>query len=118
MESSCSVQSHFLDFLWSLGRPVEVGRRRGGGFNANSSGQCSDWSLLGNRTLSGVNGDLKSLAPPSALIYIFYFLEFMAVLGDSGGGVFNGERFVLMHTDALTEITFIVPSSSFSELSI
>jgi len=42
----------------------------------------------------------------------------MAVLGDSGGGVFNGERFVLMHTDALTEITFIVPSSSFSELSI
>ncbi|XP_056294569.1 ral GTPase-activating protein subunit beta isoform X3 [Pseudoliparis swirei] len=77
VESSCSVQSHFLDFLWSLGRPVEVGRRRGGGFNANSS-------------------------------------EFMAVLGDSGGGVFNGERFVLMHTDALTEITFIVPSSSFT----
>lgn len=26
--------------------------------------------------------------------------------------MFNGERFVLMYTDALTEITFIVPSSS------
>ncbi|XP_068578263.1 ral GTPase-activating protein subunit beta [Cebidichthys violaceus] len=76
VEFSCSVQSHFLDFLWSLGRPVEVGRlRQEGGFNTNSS-------------------------------------EFPAVLGDSGGGVFNGERFVLMYTDALTEITFIVPSSS------
>ncbi|XP_031705975.1 ral GTPase-activating protein subunit beta [Anarrhichthys ocellatus] len=76
VEFSCSVQSHFLDFLWSLGRPVEMGRlRQGGGFNTNSS-------------------------------------EFPAVLGDSGGGVFNGQRFVLMYTDTLTEITFIVPSSS------
>ncbi|XP_068450692.1 ral GTPase-activating protein subunit beta-like [Clinocottus analis] len=73
VESSCSVQPHFLDFLWSLGRPVEVGRRHGAGFNAK---------------------------------------EFPAVLGDSGGGVFNGERFVLMYTDALTELTFVVPSSS------
>ncbi|KAM8917363.1 ral GTPase-activating protein subunit beta-like isoform 2-T2 [Spinachia spinachia] len=75
VESCCSVQSHFLDFLWSLGRPAEVGRRQGGGFNPNTS-------------------------------------EFQAVLGDSGGGVFNGERFVLMYTDALTEITFTVPSPS------
>ncbi|XP_023209321.1 ral GTPase-activating protein subunit beta-like isoform X1 [Xiphophorus maculatus] len=33
------------------------------------------------------------------------------VLGDSGGGVFDGRRFVLKFADALTEITFIVPSS-------
>ncbi|XP_008304382.1 ral GTPase-activating protein subunit beta-like, partial [Stegastes partitus] len=38
--------------------------------------------------------------------------EFPAVLGDSGGGVFDGQRFVLMFADALTEITFIVPSPS------
>ncbi|XP_062419956.1 ral GTPase-activating protein subunit beta [Pungitius pungitius] len=75
VESCCSVESHFLDFLWSLGRPAEVGRRQRGRFNPNTS-------------------------------------EFPAVLGDSGGGVFNGERFVLMYTDALTEILFIVPSSS------
>ncbi|XP_037623458.1 ral GTPase-activating protein subunit beta-like isoform X3 [Sebastes umbrosus] len=76
VESSCSVPSHFLDFLSSLGQPVEAGRRQGGGVNTNSS-------------------------------------EFPAVLGDSGGGVFNGERFVLMYANALTEITFIVPSSSY-----
>nr|XP_040058547.1 ral GTPase-activating protein subunit beta isoform X2 [Gasterosteus aculeatus aculeatus] len=73
VESCCSVQSHFLDFLWSLGRPAAVGRRQCGGSNT---------------------------------------LEFPAVLGDSGGGVFNGERFVLMYTDALTEMTFLVPSPS------
>nr|XP_046241115.1 ral GTPase-activating protein subunit beta isoform X2 [Scatophagus argus] len=75
VESSCSVPSHFLDFLSSLGRPVEAGQRQVGGVTSKSS-------------------------------------EFPAVLGDSGGGVFNGERFVLMYADALTEITFIVPSSS------
>ncbi|XP_070848760.1 ral GTPase-activating protein subunit beta [Chaetodon trifascialis] len=75
VESSCSVPSHFLDFLSSLGQPVEVGRRQVGGVSTSS-------------------------------------LEFPAVLGDSGGGVFNGERFVLMYVDTLTEITFIVPSSS------
>ncbi|XP_043978083.1 ral GTPase-activating protein subunit beta-like isoform X2 [Gambusia affinis] len=37
--------------------------------------------------------------------------ELGAVLGDSGGGVFDGRRFVLKFADALTEITFIVPSS-------
>ncbi|XP_073323632.1 ral GTPase-activating protein subunit beta [Pagrus major] len=75
VESSSSVLSHFLDFLASLGRPVEVGLRQVGKVSTDS-------------------------------------LEFPAVLGDSGGGVFNGEKFVLMYTDALTEITFIVPSSS------
>ncbi|XP_070758296.1 ral GTPase-activating protein subunit beta-like [Enoplosus armatus] len=75
VESSCSVPSHFLDFLSSLGQPVEAGRRQVGGIGTNSS-------------------------------------EFPVVLGDSGGAVFDGERFVLMYADALTEITFIVPSSS------
>ncbi|XP_017158752.1 ral GTPase-activating protein subunit beta isoform X2 [Poecilia reticulata] len=37
--------------------------------------------------------------------------EFEAVLGDSGGGVFDGRRFVLKFADALTQIAFIVPSS-------
>ncbi|XP_034722299.1 ral GTPase-activating protein subunit beta-like [Etheostoma cragini] len=72
VESSCSVPSHFLDFLSSLGWPVEVGQRQGGGVSTNS-------------------------------------LEFLAVLGDSGGGVFDGEKFVLMFANALTEVTFIVP---------
>ncbi|KAM3620922.1 uncharacterized protein V6R79_003686 [Siganus canaliculatus] len=38
--------------------------------------------------------------------------EFFAALGDSGGGVFNGEKFVLTYADTLAEITFVVPSSS------
>ncbi|KAM4582558.1 ral GTPase-activating protein subunit beta [Fundulus diaphanus] len=36
--------------------------------------------------------------------------EFPAVLGDSGGSVFDGRRFILKFADALTWITFIVPS--------
>ncbi|KAM9361398.1 ral GTPase-activating protein subunit beta [Symphorus nematophorus] len=75
VESSCSALSHFLDFLSSLGHPVEVGRQQMGGASTNH-------------------------------------LEFHTVLGDSGGGVFNGQRFVLRYMDALSEITFIVPSSS------
>uniref|UniRef100_A0A673GXL3 Ral GTPase-activating protein subunit beta-like n=1 Tax=Sinocyclocheilus rhinocerous TaxID=307959 RepID=A0A673GXL3_9TELE len=31
-------------------------------------------------------------------------------LGDTGGGVFNGEKRVLYYADALTEIAFVVPS--------
>ncbi|KAM7006209.1 ral GTPase-activating protein subunit beta [Tautogolabrus adspersus] len=73
VDSSSSVSSYFLDFLSSLGWPVEVGCRQV--FKANRA-------------------------------------EFPAVLGNSGGSVFNGEKFVLMFIDALTEITFIVPSSS------
>ncbi|XP_051249746.1 ral GTPase-activating protein subunit beta isoform X3 [Dicentrarchus labrax] len=80
VESSCNIPSHFLDFLSSLGQPVEVGQQQVCGVSTNSS-------------------------------------EFSAVLGDSGGGVFNGERFVLMYADDLTEITFIVPSSSSSSSS-
>ncbi|XP_016431328.1 ral GTPase-activating protein subunit beta-like [Sinocyclocheilus rhinocerous] len=33
-------------------------------------------------------------------------------LGDTGGGVFNGEKRVLYYADALTEIAFVVPSLS------
>ncbi|XP_071349372.1 ral GTPase-activating protein subunit beta-like isoform X2 [Trachinotus anak] len=77
VESRCSIPSHFLDFLSSLGWPAEVGPRQW-----NSTGSSSP--------------------------------EFCAVLGDSGGGVFNGEKFVLMFSDALTELSFIVPSSSSS----
>lgn len=36
--------------------------------------------------------------------------EFAAVLGDGGGAVFDGRRFVLKFADALTQIAFIVPS--------
>ncbi|XP_051804715.1 ral GTPase-activating protein subunit beta-like [Acanthochromis polyacanthus] len=75
VESRCSVQSHFLDLLSSLGWPVQVGQQQGGGAHSSRS-------------------------------------EFRAVLGDSGGDVFDGRTFVLMFSDALTDITFIVPSPS------
>lgn len=35
--------------------------------------------------------------------------EFVAV-GETGGGIFNGEKRVLYYADALTEIAFVVPS--------
>lgn len=37
--------------------------------------------------------------------------EFVAV-GETGGGIFNGEKRVLYYADALTEIAFVVPSLS------
>nr|XP_057910771.1 ral GTPase-activating protein subunit beta isoform X2 [Doryrhamphus excisus] len=40
--------------------------------------------------------------------------EFLAVIGESGGRVFDGDKFVLKYADALTDITFIVPSASSS----
>ncbi|XP_019736630.1 ral GTPase-activating protein subunit beta-like isoform X2 [Hippocampus comes] len=39
-------------------------------------------------------------------------VEFIPALGQSGGHAFDGDRFVLKYEDALTDITFIVPSSS------
>ncbi|KAM9859251.1 ral GTPase-activating protein subunit beta [Aulostomus maculatus] len=73
--SSCSVSSHFLDFLSTLGWPAEAGHPQP------------------DRTRT-------------------HNAEFLTALGESGGGVFDGEKFVLMYADALTRITFIVPSSS------
>lgn len=66
-------------------------------------------SVLHFVALPGVKGYMQSLCSSRAA---YHFPEFPAALGDSGGGVFNGERFVLMYADALTELTFIVPSSS------
>ncbi|XP_077434077.1 ral GTPase-activating protein subunit beta-like isoform X2 [Vanacampus margaritifer] len=39
-------------------------------------------------------------------------VEFTAALAQSGGGAFDGKRFVLKYEDALTDLTFVVPSSS------
>ncbi|XP_068598211.1 ral GTPase-activating protein subunit beta-like [Brachionichthys hirsutus] len=52
---------------------------------------------------------LSSLGQPVALGHRLG--KFSAVLGNSGGGVFNGDKYVLMYAEALTEIAFIVPSS-------
>uniref|UniRef100_A0A673G501 Ral GTPase-activating protein subunit beta n=1 Tax=Sinocyclocheilus rhinocerous TaxID=307959 RepID=A0A673G501_9TELE len=38
------------------------------------------------------------------------FINDSVTLGDTGGGVFNGEKRVLYYADALTEIAFVVPS--------
>ncbi|XP_072237438.1 ral GTPase-activating protein subunit beta [Leuresthes tenuis] len=73
VEDRCHVQSHFLDFLSSLGWPADVQQQQVG------------------RVIAGHS-------------------EFPAALGNSGGAAFDGRRFVLMSTDALTAITFIIPS--------
>ncbi|XP_061542913.1 ral GTPase-activating protein subunit beta-like isoform X2 [Phycodurus eques] len=39
-------------------------------------------------------------------------VDFAAALGQSGGGAFDGDRFVLKYDDALTDVTFVVASSS------
>uniref|UniRef100_A0A673W0G4 Ral GTPase-activating protein subunit beta n=1 Tax=Salmo trutta TaxID=8032 RepID=A0A673W0G4_SALTR len=81
VESSANVQHHFLEFLMSLGWPVEVGQHPGWTGSVYTS-----WSINNHNN----NGD--SIPP------------------DTGGGVFNGEKRVLYYADALTEIAFVVPS--------
>uniref|UniRef100_A0A8C6LAB0 Ral GTPase-activating protein subunit beta n=1 Tax=Nothobranchius furzeri TaxID=105023 RepID=A0A8C6LAB0_NOTFU len=82
VESSATVQPHFLEFLLSLGWPVDVGRHPGWTGHLDTS-----WSL--NSCF-----DNKEAATPE----------------DTGGSAFNGERKVLYYADALTEIAFVVPS--------
>ncbi|KAL0977874.1 hypothetical protein UPYG_G00162460 [Umbra pygmaea] len=86
VESSSNVQHHFLEFLLSLGWPVEVGQHPGWTGSVYTS-----WSINNH----GGDG-----SPP----------EDTVSLGDTGGSIFNGERRVLYYADALTEIAFVVPS--------
>nr|XP_046167533.1 ral GTPase-activating protein subunit beta-like isoform X6 [Oncorhynchus gorbuscha] len=88
VESSANVQHHFLEFLMSLGWPVEVGQHPGWTGSVYTS-----WSINNHNN----NGD--SIQPDDTI-----------TLGDTGGGVFNGEKRVLYYADALTEIAFVVPS--------
>ncbi|KAJ8369641.1 hypothetical protein SKAU_G00096690 [Synaphobranchus kaupii] len=85
VDSSASVQHHFLEFLLSLGWPVDVTRHPGWTGNVETS-----WSI-------NACGDGQQQ-------------EDAVALEDSGGGVFNGEKRVLYYADALTEIAFVVPT--------
>ncbi|XP_032898018.1 ral GTPase-activating protein subunit beta isoform X6 [Amblyraja radiata] len=83
VESTSNVQSNFLEFLLSLGWPVNVGKHPGW------SGHISTSWLI--NTTGGSEED--TLSPD-----------------DTGGGIFSGEKNALYYADALTEIAFVVPS--------
>ncbi|XP_066558893.1 ral GTPase-activating protein subunit beta isoform X5 [Amia ocellicauda] len=87
VDSAANVQHHFLEFLLSLGWPVDVGRHPGWTGNTFTS-----WSINTCNDSEGQNQ------------------EETVTLEDTGGGVFNGEKKVLYYADALTEIAFVVPS--------
>ncbi|XP_055507936.1 ral GTPase-activating protein subunit beta isoform X5 [Leucoraja erinacea] len=83
VESTSNVQSNFLEFLLSLGWPVNVGKHPGWTGHISTS-----WLI---NTTGGSEED--TLSPD-----------------DTGGGIFNGEKNALYYADALTEIAFVVPS--------
>ncbi|XP_066520309.1 ral GTPase-activating protein subunit beta isoform X3 [Hoplias malabaricus] len=87
VESSANVQPHFLELLLSLGWPVEVGHHPGWTGSVYTS-----WTI---NTSNGTETPDECVA-----------------VGDTGGGIFNGEKRVLYYADALTEIAFVVPSLS------
>ncbi|XP_035983069.1 ral GTPase-activating protein subunit beta isoform X4 [Fundulus heteroclitus] len=87
VESSATVQAHFLEFLLSLGWPVDVRHHPGWTGHLDTS-----WSL--NSCFDGTDLQAEEAATPE----------------DTGGSVFNGEKKVLYYADALTEIAFVVPS--------
>ncbi|XP_078274700.1 ral GTPase-activating protein subunit beta isoform X5 [Rhinoraja longicauda] len=87
VESTSNVQSNFLEFLLSLGWPVDVGKHPGWTGHISTS-----WLI---NTAGGNEGkELKDTLTPD----------------DTGGGVFSGEKNALYYADALTEIAFVVPS--------
>ncbi|MGH0127275.1 UNVERIFIED_CONTAM: hypothetical protein FKN15_008940 [Acipenser sinensis] len=87
VESSANVQHHFLEFLLSLGWPVDVRKHPGWTGNVFTS-----WSI---NSSNGSEGQTQDESP---------------TLEDTGGGIFSGEKKVLYYADALTEIAFVVPS--------
>ncbi|XP_078410947.1 ral GTPase-activating protein subunit beta isoform X5 [Cetorhinus maximus] len=87
MESSSHVQSHFLEFLLSLGWPVDVGKHPGWTGHVSTS-----WLI--NTCNGGEGKEQEDTVTPE----------------DTGGGIFNGEKKALYYADALTEIAFVVPS--------
>ncbi|KAM9296042.1 ral GTPase-activating protein subunit beta [Gastrophryne carolinensis] len=88
VDSSSNVQPHFLEFLLSLGWPVDVGKHPGWTGHVSSS-----WSI--NCTADEQQGQDEA-----------------ASVADTGGSIFNGQKKVLYYADALTEIAFVVPSAT------
>ncbi|XP_067095907.1 ral GTPase-activating protein subunit beta-like isoform X5 [Osmerus mordax] len=88
VESSSSVQPNFLEFLLSLGWPVDVASHPGWTGHLDTS-----WTL---NSCSDGHDDQQT--------------EEESTPQDTGGSVFNGEKKVLYYADALTEIAFVVPS--------
>ncbi|XP_041953414.1 ral GTPase-activating protein subunit beta-like isoform X5 [Alosa sapidissima] len=87
VESSETVHPHFLEFVMSLGWPVEIGRHPGWTGHVDSS-----WSV-------SLSGDAESQQQGDA-----------SPEEDSGEVGFNGEKQVLYYSDAITEIAFILPT--------
>nr|XP_055068873.1 ral GTPase-activating protein subunit beta isoform X1 [Misgurnus anguillicaudatus]XP_055068874.1 ral GTPase-activating protein subunit beta isoform X1 [Misgurnus anguillicaudatus] len=88
VDSSASVQPHFLELLLSLGWPVEVGQHPGWTGSVYTS-----WTI---------NTPTEPAETPDDCV----------TLSDTGGSIFNGEKHVLYYADGLTEIAFVVPSLS------
>ncbi|KAM6977467.1 ral GTPase-activating protein subunit beta-like [Aplochiton taeniatus] len=98
VESSSSVQPHFLEFLLSLGWPVDVGRHPGWTGHLPTS-----WSLNSCMDSGDTEQNEETAIPEDTGGAVFNGEK-------KGGAVFNGEKKVLYYADALTEIAFVVPS--------
>ncbi|XP_061487702.1 ral GTPase-activating protein subunit beta isoform X2 [Rhineura floridana] len=87
VESSRSVQPHFLEFLLSLGWSVDVGKHPGWTGHVSTS-----WSI--NSFCDEERSEQDEIISSE----------------DIGACIFNGQKKVLYYADALTEIAFVVPS--------
>lgn len=116
VESSSSVQPHFLEFLLSLGWPVDVGRHPGWtghldtSWSLNSCSEGGDTQQTGKASCKDDRGKTTADRPATESLCSGPISEEAATPEDTGGSVFNGEKRVLYYADALTEIAFVVPS--------
>ncbi|CAH1262037.1 RALGAPB [Branchiostoma lanceolatum] len=86
VEAAENVQPQFLEFLRSLGWPVEVGRHPGWTGHVSTS-----WKLAADDDV---------------------FDDSTPVVDGTGGSLFNGDKQVLYYGDISSEVAFVVPSGS------
>ncbi|KAK0149861.1 Ral GTPase-activating protein subunit beta [Merluccius polli] len=132
VESSSSVQPQFLEFLLSLGWPVEVGRHPGWTGHLDTSWTlncCSDTPASSQPQGEPDTPDSQPKGEPLGVgkqnptmsIQTKFTQRGIGLVDriqpkdaatpeETGGSAFNGEKKVLYYADALTEMAFVVPS--------
>ena len=98
--SSSTVSSQFMEFLLTLGWPVNVDQHSGWTGHTNTS-----WKLRNN---SGSNCKLGDLWKKDD--YADEFGEPQSIVNDHGGSIYDGHSRILYWADGFSEIAFVVPT--------
>ncbi|XP_072031958.1 ral GTPase-activating protein subunit beta-like isoform X2 [Amphiura filiformis] len=111
VNSKSNVQPEFLEFLRSLGWPVDISKHAGWTGNLTTS-----WKMSFNATSSRGSRedlDLTSTSLQRELCTLFHINSDLGGVNEeenNGGSIYNGRKKVLYYADVISEIAFVVPS--------